>query len=439
LLDVNSGSLFEIDEIAHNLSKRAKQSVNFVNFAQLATQREHQAAKELDWLVDSGVLYTTVKDSSTKKALGYKAMCLNVCHDCNLDCEYCFAAENVNQRKMMHADTAKKALDLLVDISGDRRILEVDFFGGEPTLNFEVVKQAVEYAHSLEESNDKKFRFTITTNALLLTDDMIDFFCKEMYNVVLSIDGRENVHNTIRPTKGKKPSHSVVLDNINKFVKKRDKGQYYVRGTYTNHNLDFSKDILQLNDYGFDQISVEPVTLPDGHRLALREEHLDTIFDEYDKLAIEYLKRRKDGDKWFNFFHFYIDLKGGPCEAKRLSGCGAGCEYIAVSPSGEIYPCHQFVGNKEYLLGTVSQGISLKNRTVFETNDITTKPHCTNCFAKYYCSGGCIANSVNCAGGVDKVHLVSCQIIRKRIECALGIYAIESEYDNQTVLGSKQY
>lgn len=445
LLDVASGSLFEIDDIADQLVKKSKDTkfwsgkfIDIVDEQGVANAEQLEAAKELDILVADGVLCTPEPTEYAKKAQGYKAMCLNVSHDCNLDCGYCFAAENVAQKRMMSIETAKKAIDMLVAISKNRRILEIDFFGGEPTLNFAMVQQAVEYAHSLEEKTKKKFRFTITTNALHLTDEMIDFLCKEMYNVVLSIDGRESVHNHLRPTKGKKDTHHLVLQNIKRFVAKRGNGQYYVRGTYTAHNLDFSNDILNLNDMGFDQISVEPVTLPDNHELALKPEHLTHIYNEYDNLAQEYLHRRKQGDKWFNFFHFYIDLKGGPCESKRLSGCGAGCEYIAISPSGDIYPCHQFVGMDDYKLGTVDTGIDLSTRTQFETNDISTKSHCQNCFAKYYCSGGCIANAAQYTGSIDGCTPLSCDIIRKRIECALGIYAIESEYDDQKLLGAKQ-
>ncbi|MCL2599223.1 MAG: thioether cross-link-forming SCIFF peptide maturase, partial [Firmicutes bacterium] len=350
---------------------------------------------------------------------------------------YCFAADNVAQKQMMSLDTAKKALDMLVELSGTRKNLEVDFFGGEPTLNFAMIQQAVAYGRSLEKKHNKIFRFTMTTNALHLTEEMIDFLCAEMYNVVLSIDGREAVHDHLRPTKNQKGSQKTILQNIERFVAKRGKGQYYVRGTFTAHNLDFAKDVLYLADLGFDQISLEPVVLPDTHALAIKPEHLTQIATEYDTLAKEYLQRRK-GKGWFNFFHFYIDLKGGPCESKRLSGCGAGCEYLAVSPSGEIYPCHQFVGMEPYKLGDLASGLHQDAKAPFETNDITTKAHCQKCFAKYYCSGGCIANAAQYAGGLDGQYATACEVIKKRIETALGIYGVESEYDTQTTLGAKE-
>ena len=314
---------------------------------------------------------------------------------------------------------------MLVERSGKRRNLEVDFFGGEPMLDFDVVKKTVLYARSLEKDRNKNFRFTITTNAYKLCDEDIEFFNEQMYNVVISIDGRKCVHDSVRKTVGGQATHDVVLKNALRFKKLR-KGQYYVRGTFTRQNLDFCKDVLYLNDMGFDQISIEPVVLDASHPLSIRDEDIPVILEEYEKFALEYIARRKT-DKWFNFFHFMTDMDHAPCAAKRLKGCGAGGEYVAVAPDGSIYPCHQFDGIASTKLGTVFGGeLAESERQKFYNCSVPTKSECSACWAKYYCSGGCMANSYKFNGDINIPYKPACELMKKRVECALAIKAIES-------------
>jgi uncharacterized protein len=326
----------------------------------------------------------------------------------------------------MSYEVAKKAIDFLIEKSGHRCNLEVDFFGGEPLLNLDVIKQTVAYARSIEKEKNKNFRFTITTNAVLLDDETIDFFNKEMYNVVLSIDGRKEVHNCVRKTATGEGSYDLAMQNALKFKQKRV-GQYYIRGTYTALNKDFSKDVLYLNDCGFDQISIEPVVLPDTHRLALKKEDIPVLIEEYDTLVKEYFERRKTDDKWFNFFHFMIDVYHGPCETKRLVGCGAGNEYVAIAPNGDIFPCHQFDGDFKYKLGNVLEGtFDTTLPEHFAKNNLLCKEDCRKCWAKYYCSGGCAANAIHYCGDINKPYKMTCELMRKRIECAIAVNSIEN-------------
>ena len=325
----------------------------------------------------------------------------------------------------MSLDVALKAIDMIVSKSANRHNLEVDFFGGEPLLNFDVVKKTVEYARSIEKAHNKNFRFTITTNAMLLNDEIIDFFNKEMYNVVVSIDGRRSVHDCVRKTASGKGSFDTAIKNALRFKQLR-KGQYYIRGTYTALNKDFSKDVLFLNDLGFDQLSIEPVVLPENHRLAIKKEDIEQLKAEYDKLAEAYVERRK-GEKWFNFFHFMLDIYNGPCESKRLVGCGAGNDYLAVAPNGNIYPCHQFDGEKDYVIGNVLDGtFNTEIPKFFAENNLLKKDKCRNCWAKYYCSGGCAANAIKYGGGINKPYELSCELMRKRIECAIAVNCVEN-------------
>ena len=327
----------------------------------------------------------------------------------------------------MSYEVGKKALDFLVANSGNRINLEVDFFGGEPLMNWQVVKDLVAYGRSLEEPHNKKFRFTLTTNGVLLNDEVLEFCNKEMANVVLSIDGRKEVHDKMRPYRGGQGSYDGIVPKFQKVAESRDQMNYYVRGTFTHHNLDFSKDVLHLADLGFEQISVEPVVAPPEEDYAIQEADIPVLLEEYDKLAKEIIRYRKEG-KGFNFFHFMIDLEGGPCVAKRLSGCGSGTEYLAVTPWGDFYPCHQFVGNEEFLMGNVDDGIVRTDiRDCFKTCNVYAKEKCKKCFAKFYCSGGCAANSYNFHGNINDAYDIGCELQRKRIECAIMIKAALAE------------
>lgn len=432
MLDVESGSLFEIDELIKLSVERRKapEEVSAGAFSRYSPEDISAVEKEIDELIKEGVLFTEPQKHAEPKYSGIiKAMCLNISHNCNLRCEYCFADGGTysKERKNMPLDVAIKAIDFLVAHSGKRRNLEVDFFGGEPLLNFEVVKKTVEYARSLEKKCGKNFRFTVTTNAVLLNDEITEYCNKEMYNVVVSIDGRKSVHNSVRKTVGGKESFDVILQNALRFREKRGDRQYFVRGTYTALNTDFSEDVLALNDFGFDCISVEPVVLPETHRLALKDEHTDTLLKQYDILAEEYIKRRNT-EKHFEFFHFLMNLNDGPCEAKRLTGCGAGCEYVAVSPDGSIYPCHQFDGNDAFIIGNVCDGsFDTAIPEKFAACNVTTKEDCPNCWAKYYCSGGCNANALNFNGNINKPYRGACALMKKRIECALAVNSISDK------------
>ncbi|WP_251182960.1 thioether cross-link-forming SCIFF peptide maturase [Anaerocaecibacter muris] len=419
-LDTESGSFFEIDPIV-------KAIIDGDDMSPFSSCEIAEAKTEIERLKSDGVLFAPqVKAELPPFNPVIKAMCLNVSHNCNLACEYCFADGGTynDERKTMSYDTAKAAIDMLVEMSGTRRNLEVDFFGGEPMLGFEVVKKTVLYARSIEKERGKNFRFTITTNAYRLNDEDIDFFNEQMYNVVISIDGRKEVHNRVRKTVGGKDSFDDVIKNALRF-KERRKGQYYVRGTFTRYNLDFCSDVLFLNDLGFDQLSIEPVVLKPESPMSIREQDLPRIIAEYDKLAEEYIARRKT-DKWFNFFHFMIDIDNAPCAVKRLKGCGAGGEYVAVAPDGTVYPCHQFDGIKSVALGNVFDGINNDElRKKFYYCSVPTKTDCSECWAKYYCSGGCMANSFKFNGDINMPYKPACELMKKRVECALAIKAIE--------------
>ena len=424
--DIESGSVFTCDRLMYLLLS-AQQKKAFSEF----TQEEIDGAKkEIESLTTSGMLYATSPETMPPAFNGeIKSLCLHICHDCNLACSYCFGdgGNYFGIREHMSEETAKAAVDFLISNSGKRKNLEMDFFGGEPLLNFDTVKKTVEYARSKEKETGKEFKFTLTTNGLLLNDDIIEFSNKEMDNVVISIDGRKKVHDKIRKTPGGKDSFDIILKNAKKFRSLRGDKSYYIRGTFTALNTDFSRDVLFINDNGFDQISLEPVVLDKNNPLAIKESDLDTILHQYEELAKEYIKRRKT-DKWFNFFHFMIDLNNAPCLKKRLTGCGAGDEYMAVAPSGDIYPCHQFVGKKDYLIGSVHGGSLNKNiRKIFTDSNLLTKEDCKNCFAKYFCSGGCAANNLSFGGGIDKPDILFCKMMKKRLECSLAIYADEKE------------
>ena len=331
----------------------------------------------------------------------------------------------------MSFEVGKKALDFLIANSGNRRNLEVDFFGGEPLMNWQVVKDLVAYGREQEKLHDKKFRFTLTTNGVLLNDEVMEFCNREMGNVVLSIDGRKEVHDKMRPFRKGAGSYDLIVPKFQQFAESRHQDKYYVRGTFTHYNLDFSEDVLHLADLGFKQISVEPGVAEPKEPYAIREEDLPKLFEEYDKLAVEMIRRHKSGED-FNFFHFMIDLEGGPCVAKRLSGCGSGTEYLAVTPWGDFYPCHQFVGNEKFLLGNVDEGIlNTDIRDEFKCCNVYAKEKCRKCFARFYCSGGCAANAYNFSGDICGAYDIGCELQKKRIECAIMIKAAEEEQKNE--------
>lgn len=455
VLDVNSGSVHVVDDVVYDIIPLVEESLENGQDEKLCQEMllsklggSYQAEELLDAyrqvmeLKEAGMLYAPdiyenyIIDFKKRETV-VKALCLHIAHDCNLACRYCFAQEGEyhGRRALMSFEVGKKALDFLVKNSGNRVNLEVDFFGGEPLMNWQVVKDLVAYGRSLEEPYHKKFRFTLTTNGILLNDEVLEFVNKEMANVVLSIDGRKEIHDLMRPFRGGQGSYDSIVPKFQKVAESRGQMNYYVRGTFTRNNLDFSKDVLHLADLGFQQISVEPVVAAPEDDYALREEDIPGLCEEYDKLAAELLNRKKQG-KGVNFFHFMIDLEGGPCVAKRLSGCGSGTEYLAVTPWGDLYPCHQFVGKEEFLMGNVDEGITRTDiRDEFKTCNVYAKEQCRNCFAKFYCSGGCAANSYNFKGRINDVYDLGCELQRKRIECAIMIKAaladVEGEESNE--------
>ena len=436
ILDINSGCIHVVDELVYDAvglldeGKTAEQISEILNDTYPAQDIEN-ALEEIQELKDKDMLFTTdiyenaIEQFSEHHEPVVKALCLHIAHDCNLACRYCFAEEGEyhGHRELMTYETGKQALDFLIANSGSRRNLEVDFFGGEPLMNWQVVKELVRYGREQEKIHNKNFRFTLTTNGVLLNDEIMEFANQEMGNVVLSIDGRKEVHDHMRPFPKGAGSYDLILPKFKKFAESRHQDKYYVRGTFTHYNLDFSKDVLSLADQGFKQISVEPVVAPDEADYAIRREDLPQIFEEYDALAREMIKREKEGNG-FNFFHFMIDLTGGPCVYKRLSGCGSGTEYLAVTPWGDLYPCHQFVGTEEFLMGNVWEGIKTPEiQKEFRHCNVYTKEECKKCFARFYCSGGCAANSYNFHGSINDAYDVGCELQRKRVECAIMIKA----------------
>lgn len=450
VLDVNSGSIHVVDDVVYDTlamleetdtdkyreENRKKITEAIIDkYGDVVTQEDMvDVFSDLQELEKNGTLFT--KDVYKEGVIDFKkrqtvvkALCLHIAHDCNLACRYCFAGEGEykGDRSLMSFEVGKKALDFLVENSGSRRNLEVDFFGGEPLLNFEVVKQLVAYGREIEKKKDKKFRFTLTTNGVLLNDEIIAFANKEMDNIVLSIDGRKEVHDYMRPFKNGTGSYDFIIDKFKKVAETRKQSKYYVRGTFTHNNLDFVEDVLSLADEGFEQISVEPVVADPAEPYAIQEEDIPAICEGYDRLAKEMLRRKKQG-KGFNFFHYMIDLSGGPCVYKRLSGCGSGTEYLAVTPWGDFYPCHQFVGEEQFCIGNVDDGIvNTDMQDTFKLCNVYAKEECRNCFAKFYCSGGCAANAYHCHGDINKPYEIGCKLQRKRVECAIMLQAAYAE------------
>lgn len=444
VLDINSGCIHLVDEVTYEVLPYLEEGMEADAIAEKLGDRFKKedvetSVTECKKLKEQGMLFTkdiyeNIIDEFTKnRQTVVKALCLHIAHDCNLACRYCFAEEGEyhGRRALMSFEVGKKALDFLIANSGSRKNLEVDFFGGEPLMNWQVVKDLVKYGREQEKLHNKRFRFTLTTNGVLLNDEVQEFVNREMDNVVLSIDGRKEVHDRMRPFRNGKGSYDLVLPKFEKLAESRNQEKYYVRGTFTKNNKDFSNDVLHLADLGFKQISVEPVVGSDEEDYALQAEDLPEIFAEYDKLAAEMVNRYHT-DKDFNFFHFMLDLTGGPCVAKRLSGCGSGTEYLAVTPWGDLYPCHQFVGEEKYLMGNVDDGITRPDiREEFKECNVYSKEKCRNCFAKFYCSGGCAANSYKFHGSINDAYDVSCELERKRVECAIMIKAAQAEKDEE--------
>ena len=473
LLDVNSGSVHSVDPLVYAMTAYLNEADPDVTAEELesgvykdgtvkagvnallaggdggaagqealseqgALAEASEAWDEIVYLAKEGVLFTSdtyeeYVPAVLERKTVVKALCLHVAHDCNLACRYCFAEEGEyhGKRELMSAEVGKKALDFLVEQSGKRRHLEVDFFGGEPLMNMPVVKEIVAYGRELEKKTDKVFRFTITTNGVLLNKENQDYINREMDNVVLSLDGRKEVNDRMRPFRGGKGSYDLIVPKFQEMAESRAGKQYYIRGTFTRNNLDFCEDILHYADLGFDQVSMEPVVCDPKEPYALRTEDLPVIFEQYDKLAKEMLKREEE-NKGFTFFHFMIDLTGGPCVSKRLSGCGSGTEYLAVTPSGDLYPCHQFVGLPDFLIGNVYDGIV--NPGVcddFRTVSVYDKESCRKCFARFYCSGGCMANAYNTHGSIHADYELGCEMQRKRVECAIMIKAAQAAREGE--------
>ena len=424
IFDTGSSALHECDPATAAYLKSL--SDKEVDVTHITDAQMKEILSDVQALKDQGLLYAEETKARPVKSGEVKALCLHVCHDCNFRCRYCFADEGAyhSVRESMSLETAKKAIDFLLENSGKRKVLEVDFFGGEPLMNFEVVKQTVAYARARGAECGKKFLFTTTTNGLLLTDEVIEFFNAEMENVVLSLDGRKEVHDAVRKSTNGKGTFDAVLPKIQKFISLRGDKSYYVRGTFTAKNLDFSKDVLFIADQGVDSISMEPV-VTELEDLQLKEEHLPQLNAEYEKLCDEYLKRYAEG-KGFNFFHFNIDLEGGPCLSKRVSACGAGNEYFSVTPNGDIYPCHQFAGDKNFKMGSVYTSIERQDiREKFKNSCLFTREKCNDCFAKFICSGGCSANNYHFNGDIEKPYEMTCEMMKKRIECAMHALAVK--------------
>jgi uncharacterized protein len=460
VLDVNSGMVHVVDDLAYDiigmyenngreeiaaamLEKYSQAELldeilsqeeitGFENKKDALVNLINEVLEDVEQLKQEGALFTQdiyenyIKDFKSRSTV-VKALCLHIAHDCNLACRYCFAEEGEykGHRELMSYEVGKQALDFLIANSGKRRNLEVDFFGGEPLMNFQVVKDLVKYGRGLEESHNKKFRFTLTTNGVLLNDDIMEFANQEMSNVVLSIDGRMEINDQMRPSRNGRGSYELIVPKFKKLAESRNQTNYYVRGTFTHNNLDFSEDVKHLADLGFKQISVEPVVALPEEPYAIKEEDLPKLYEEYDKLAKLMLEYKKEG-KDFNFFHFMIDLSGGPCVAKRLSGCGSGTEYLAVTPWGDLYPCHQFVGEEQYLMGNVFEGVKTPDMVQdFKHCNVYSKDKCRDCFAKFYCSGGCAANSFKFHGDINDAYDIGCELQKKRVECAIMLKAAE--------------
>ena len=439
VLDSCSGSVHSVDKVAYDMiamfETQDKETIvralaeKYANEPDVTPEELAICYDQIKSLKDSGKLWApdTFEPMAGKlkeKTSGViKALCLHIAHTCNLNCSYCFASQGKyhGDRAVMSFEVGKRALDFLIENSGSRRNLEVDFFGGEPLMNFDVVKQLVAYARSVEKEKGKNFRFTLTTNGLLIDDDVIDFANREMSNVVLSLDGRQEIHDRFRVDYAGKGSWERIVPKFQKLVEARGGKNYYMRGTFTHANPDFLKDIQQMLDLGFTELSMEPVVCAEGDPSELTMEDLPIVLEQYEKLAELMLERDKDG-KPFTFYHYMIDLTGGPCIYKRISGCGSGTEYMAVTPWGDLYPCHQFVGEEAFKLGDIWNGVTnTEKQDEFACCNVYARPECRDCWAKLYCSGGCAANAYHSTGTVTGVYKYGCELFRKRMECAIMV------------------
>ena len=439
VLDITSGSIHVVDEVAYDIIAMfedndrddilAAMKEKYGGREDISDADIEECYEQVVSLRDEGRLFT--KDNfepmaghlKAKTAGVVKALCLHIAHTCNLNCAYCFASQGKyhGDRAVMSFEVGKRALDFLIENSGNRRNLEVDFFGGEPLMNFDVVKKLVAYARSIEKEHGKNFRFTLTTNGLLIDDDVIDFANRECSNVVLSLDGRREIHDRYRVDYAGNGSWERIVPKFQKLVEAREGKNYYMRGTFTHANPDFLEDIKQMLDLGFTELSMEPVVCAPGDPSELTEEDLPIILDQYEKLAELMLERDREG-KPFTFYHYMIDLKGGPCIYKRISGCGSGTEYMAVTPWGDLYPCHQFVGEEDFKLGNIWDGVTnTQKQCEFAACNVYARPECRDCWAKLYCSGGCAANGYHATGSVSGVYKYGCELFKKRMECAIMV------------------
>lgn len=441
VLDTCSGSVHVVDEVAYDIIAMYKDHSEdeivsaimgkYSGRDDVTEEDIHICIEDIRALERNGQLFTpdtyepmaqTFKERSGNVI---KALCLHIAHTCNLNCSYCFASQGKynGERAVMSFEVGKQALDFLIANSGTRHNLEVDFFGGEPLMNWQVVKDLVLYARSIEKQHNKNFRFTLTTNGILIDDDVIDFCNKEMSNVVLSLDGRKEVHDRYRVDYAGNGSWEKVVPKFQKLVAARGGKNYYMRGTFTHANPDFLNDIKCMLDLGFTELSMEPVVCPKDDPEALTPEDIEIIKDQYDQLAELMRQKRKEG-RPFTFYHYMIDLKGGPCIYKRISGCGSGTEYMAVTPWGDLYPCHQFVGDESYKLGDIWNGVSNHERQEeFRSCNVYARPECADCWAKLWCSGGCAANALHASGSIRGIYEAGCELFRKRIECAIMLQA----------------
>lgn len=441
VLDVNTGAVHMVDELIYDLlddDKLKSKNELMIKFKDKYSDEDiEEGYNEITELINEGYLYSkddyeeiALKSQDSKDFI--KALCLNVTHDCNLRCKYCFADEGAyhGTRKVMSAEVGKKAIDFVIAHSGPRKNIEVDLFGGEPLIALKEIKEIISYAREQEKIHNKTIRFTMTTNATLLNEEIMEYMDKEMGNIILSIDGRKSVNDNTRIRVNGKGTYDEILPKIKKMVDMRDKSKtYYVRGTFTRENTDFYEDVKHLADLGFKEISIEPVVLPEDNPLSLRKEDLPTIFENYDKLYRDMLYRQKNGNE-FTFYHFNINLQGGPCVYKRISGCGSGHEYVAITPDGDIYPCHQFVGNEDLKMGNIydeDEKINWNIGKEFKSAHIYNKPVCRECWARFYCSGGCQANNYNFNGDIHKPYEIGCAMQKKRIECAIALKAKKME------------